>query len=268
MSDIFWTQLKTSAFPSTDEATVVILPIGSTEQHGPHLPVEVDSRLAAEVATRAARIVVARQPVLVLPTLWVSLAEHHMNFGGTLTLDFATFRAVIRCIVSSLSRQGFRRILLLNGHGGNVAALTVIVDELSREFDTPLAAVTYWEAASAEFATLLEGQQNLRHACEAETSMMLSITPAVVDVEAARRVEAPADGLAPVGGIVRSRRMEEWSASGVVGTPALANAQKGALLLDAAADAVASRILDGSIWPVAADAKRTSIRHAISDGQH
>lgn len=255
MSDTFWTELKTSAFPA-DETTVVILPIGSTEQHGPHLPVGVDSQLATEVARQAAKIVVASQPVLVLPTLWVSLAEHHMNFGGTLTLDFSTFRAVIRCVVSSLSRQGFRRILLLNGHGGNVAALSVIVDELSRAFAIPLAAVTYWEAASAEFAALLEGQQNLRHACEAETSMMLSVAPALVDVDAARRVQAPADGLAPVGGVVRSRRMEEWSASGVVGTPSLANAEKGALLLGAAAAAVASRILDGSIWPVSACTKR------------
>lgn len=256
MSDIFWTERKTSAFPAASEDTVVILPIGSTEQHGPHLPVDVDSQLATEVAVRAARIVVVSEPVLVLPTLWVSLAEHHMNFGGTLTLDFSTFRAVIRCVVGSLSRQGFRRILLLNGHGGNVASLSVIVDELSREFALPLAAATYWEAASADFASLLEGQQNLRHACEAETSMMLSIAPDLVDVDAARRVEAPADGLTPVGGVVRARRMEEWSASGVVGTPSLANARKGALLLDAAAAAVASRILDGGIWPRSDRAKR------------
>jgi creatinine amidohydrolase len=249
MVETLWTQLKTTEFASDSSGTVVILPVGSTEQHGPHLPVDVDSRLATEIAGRTAEIVSASAPILVLPTLWVSLAEHHMNFGGTLALDFSTFRAVLGCVVSSLAKQGFSKILILNGHGGNSAALTVIVDEWSRELKVPLACVTYWDAASDAFAAILDGQTNLRHACEAETSMVLAIAPHLVDVKEAQRVQAPRDGLVPTGGVFRSRRIEEWSQSGVVGAPALATSEKGVLLLNAAAEAIAGRILDGSIWP-------------------
>jgi creatinine amidohydrolase len=249
MPETLWTHLKTTEFASDPLCTVVILPIGSTEQHGPHLPVDVDSRLATAIAGRIAKIVSATNPILVLPTLWVSLAEHHMNFRGTLTLDFATFKAVLSCVVGSLAKHGYSKILLLNGHGGNSAALVVIADELSRSLEIPLATVTYWDAASSDFAAILDGQTNLRHACEAETSMVLAIAPRLVNVCEAKRVEAPKDGLTPTGGIFRPRRMEEWSASGVVGTPALSTPEKGNLLLDAAVNAITGRILDGSIWP-------------------
>ncbi len=75
---------------------IVILPIASLEQHGPHLPVEVDSMLGETVAIRAARKLAARgQPALVLPVLWTGLSEHHMSFGGTVTLDFATFASLV-----------------------------------------------------------------------------------------------------------------------------------------------------------------------------
>ncbi|WP_197087025.1 creatininase family protein [Bradyrhizobium sp. LTSPM299] len=252
--EVFWSRLKATEFLPVPKDAVVILPIGSTEQHGPHLPVDVDSRLAAEIAARTAQIVTRQQPVLVLPALWVSLAEHHMKFGGTLTLDFATFSAVLRCIVRSLSRHGFSRIMLLNGHGGNIAALTIITDELSREFNLPLACLTYWDAANLEFAAILEKQPNLRHACEAETSMMMVLAPALVDAEKARTVDAPPEGLASVGGVHRWRPMEEWTRSGVVGVPAVSTPDKGARLLDAASKAIARRILDDSIWEASAKA--------------
>lgn len=258
MQEVLWSRLKATEFPPVPKDAVVILPIGSTEQHGPHLPVDVDSRLAAEIAARTAQIVTRQQPVLVLPALWVSLAEHHMNFEGTLTLDFATFSAVLRCIVRSLARHGYRRIVLLNGHGGNVAALTVIVSELSLEFDLPLACLTYWDTAQVEFAAILEKQPNLRHACEAETSMMMALAPALVDAEKARAVDAPPEGLVPVGGVYRWRPTEDWTSSGVVGVPAASTPDKGARLLDAASKAIASRILDGSIWEAITEASPAS----------
>ena len=243
-----WGIRKTTEFGDDAAGTVVVVPVGSTEQHGPHLPVEVDTRLVTEIAERAAAIVRASRPVLVLPTLWVSLAEHHMDFAGTLTLDFDAFRSVLRCLVRSLARQGFRRVLILNGHGGNMAALPLVVDELARQLDLPLACTTYWLAAADAFGQILEGQPNLRHACEAETSMMLALAPELVDVGQARTVQAPAEGLHDASGIYRSRRIAEWSRSGVVGTPALASADKGVRLLDAAASALASRILDDATW--------------------
>lgn len=244
-----WSERNTLAFDQTQAAsTVVILPIGSTEQHGPHLPVEVDSLLVTEVARRAAELSAASVPTLVLPTLWVSLAEHHMGHGGSLTLDFDTLLAFVRCIVRSLKRQGHERILLLNGHGGNMAALTLIVDILTRELDVPVATATYWVVAAEAFAGILQGQANLLHACEAETSMVMHLRPDLVDTAAARSLEAPATGFTLTGGIYRWRGMAHWSCSGVVGTPQLASAGKGERLLAAAGAALAGQLVGGQVW--------------------
>ena len=88
------------------------------------------ARTAFAGTRRAARLLTERQPVVVAPTVWNGLAEHHMALGGTITLDFQTFFALLRCICGSMVRHGFRRLLLLNGHGGNITALNVIVGEL------------------------------------------------------------------------------------------------------------------------------------------
>lgn len=245
-----WAEIRSTDFDRTAAAsTIVIVPIGSTEQHGPHLPVEVDSLLVTEVAQRAAALANPHAPTLVLPTLWVSLAEHHMAHPGSLTLDFETLLAFLRCIVRSLKRQGHRRVLLLNGRGGNMAALTLVVDQLSRELDLPLATATYWVVAQSAFADILDGQSNLLHACEAETSMVMHLRPELVDMAAARALDAPATGFTPTGGVYRWRGIDHWSCSGVVGVPKLASAEKGARLLQAAAEALAQQLTEnGALW--------------------
>jgi len=244
-----WSNLKTQDFAAdARERCVAILPIGSTEQHGPHLPVQVDTLLASEVGLRAARHAPASTPVLVLPPLWISLAEHHMGMGGSLTLDFATLHAFVRCVVMSLGRQGYRRVLLLNGHGGNIAALNTIVDLLTIETAVPVATATYWLAAGAAFGRILESQDNLLHACEAETSMLMHLRPDLVDMQAAQSVRAPMRGFLEPSGTHRWRPIEHWSCSGVVGAPQFASAEKGERLLNAAGETIAARISDGSIW--------------------
>lgn len=255
-----WGALKTTEFPRDPAGTVVIVPVGSMEQHGPHLPVEADATLVAAIASRTAARMPPECPALVLPALWVSLAEHHMGFRGTVTLDFATLRAVLRCIVGSLSRQGFRRIFLLNGHGGNMAALAPIVDELGMEFGVPLASTTYWVAAAEEFKTILEGQPNLMHACEAETSMMMALAPDLVALDRLRGLDIPTGGLGDRNGVHRRIAIEDLSASGVVGVPGAATAEKGARLLDAAAGVLARLLSTDGAWhpprPVTLDGGR------------
>lgn len=249
MPSTLWGANKSAELaPAGHKSPIVIIPVGSTEQHGPHLPVQVDTILVTEIARRSAELVAAAEPVHVLPTLWVSLAEHHMAFPGTLTLDFATFQQVLRCLVRSLKRQGFGRVLILNGHGGNSLPLAVIVNELAHEFGLRVAAATYWMAAAASFADILEAQPNVRHACEAETAMMLALQPELVDMDAARALECPADGFGEDGGMQQYRAFAEWTPTGVIGVPALANAEKGERLLNAAATAIAARLTDGSLW--------------------
>ena len=144
MTEVEWWNLRAPQLRSLqDEDALVIVPVGSTEQHGPHLPVMVDALLAGEIARRTARRLAGERAVVVAPTVWSGLAEHHMSLGGTITLDYQTFFALLRCIASSMARHGFRRILLLNGHGGNINALNVIVGELTGELQIPIVGCTY-----------------------------------------------------------------------------------------------------------------------------
>lgn len=248
--ELEWGRLKASELRAlAEQDAIVVVPVAAMEQHGPHLPVMVDSLLCAEVALRTARRVAARQPVVVAPTVWSGLSEHHMPFGGTFTLDFATFFALLRCLCRSLVQHGFRRIFLLNGHGGNRFALRVVVDELSSELGAALATATYWEPAAGAFARILEQQPGVQHACEAETSMVMALHPELVDaarLAEAKFIEPP--HVATQRGAHLWRPFAARTPTGVIGDPTAAAAAKGGRLLDAAAEAMAELLLDEGCW--------------------
>jgi creatinine amidohydrolase len=231
---------------------MVILPVASLEQHGPHLPVEVDSMLGETVAVRAARKINERgQQAVVLPVLWTGLSEHHMSFGGTITLDVATFAAVIEGVCRSVLRHGFKRIILLNAHGGNENALRTITDELTPKLGSPIVQFTYWYAAAVAIAKILETQGVLMHACEAETSMMLAVRPELVAMD--RVGMAKANSTPDVtdvvgGGVYRWRTIGARSASGVIGNPEAATAEKGERLFEAIASSVAEKLCNKELW--------------------
>jgi creatinine amidohydrolase len=251
MTEVLWGNLKAYELRTlAEQDALVIQPVASLEQHGPHLPVQVDVALVSEVALRAAHEIALRAPVVVAPTLWAGLAEHHMSLGGTITLDLATYHAVLRCLCRSIQRQGFRRVCLLNGHGGNVTALANISAELTIELGMPVITATYWslpETAKA-FAGILERQDNVRHACEAETSMMLALRPDLVDRERAAGLEGPMEGLGGHDGVYRWRAMAWWTETGVMGVPKAASAEKGEQLLAAAAAVLARALTNPALW--------------------
>jgi creatinine amidohydrolase len=245
-----WAELKAAELRArAAEGAIVVVPVAAIEQHGPHLPVFTDSLLCSTVARRGAELAVAANasPVLVTPTVWSGLSEHHMPFGGTLSLDFATFSALIGGVCRALQRHGFGRILLLNGHGGNEAALRVIVDQLSPAFEGVVACANYWHLAALEFAEILERQPGVQHACEAETSMVLALRPELVDPT--RFAEASfAEGKGPGGAAYRWRSFAARTASGVIGDPTAASAEKGERLLGAAAAALADLLRNQAFW--------------------
>ncbi|MCC6194634.1 MAG: creatininase family protein [Burkholderiales bacterium] len=257
MIEIEWSRLKAAEINArAAQDAVVILPVGSTEQHGPHLPTQVDALLSGEVARRAARRIAAAAPVLVTPTVWSGLAEHHVSLGGTLSLDFAAFFALLQGLCRSLVRQRFRRILILNGHGGNIAALTVVVNELAVELSAPLATTSYWLLAKEKFGRILERQQNVRHACEAETSMLLAVAPDLVDMSKAAGTVGPTErevvDVIGTDAVHRWRSFKARTSHGVIGDPGAATAEKGERLLDAAAEAVAGVCTNAEFWSLPA----------------
>jgi creatinine amidohydrolase len=252
-AEVEWRKLRADQLreKARDDA-MVILPVASLEQHGPHLPVEVDSMLGETVAIRAARKVAERgQEAVVLPVLWTGLSEHHMSFGGTVTLDFPTFASVIKGVCRSVLRHGFKRIVLLNAHGGNENALRTITDELTPELGVPIVQFTYWYAAAAAIAEILETQTILMHACEAETSMMLAVRPELVAIDRVGLAKANStpDVANVVGaGVYRWRTIGARSSSGVIGNPEAATAAKGERLFEAISAALAEKLCNAELW--------------------
>ena len=249
---IHWEQLRSPQLKSlADVNAIVIVPVGSIEQHGPHLPVKVDALIATEVARRAAMKVRTHQPILVTPTVWCGLAEHHMDFCGTLTLDFETFCALLKNLCRSIRHHGFQRIFFLNGHGGNIAALNVICSEFVRELDgLRVVSGTYWTLpeVAEKFAEILEVQNNVRHAGEAETSMMLALEPELVDQARLSQADGTLDIPFYESGVSRWVSFKEVSANGVIGSPSAATAAKGELLLEVAAEGIAGVLQNPELW--------------------
>src|SRR5258708_33723265 len=118
MSEIEWSRLKAWEIKAlATRNAIVIVPIGATEQHGPHLPSMVDWRCVHEVSHRAARLMQKTTPTVVAPTIPYGMSEHHMSLNGTITLDYATMEPGIRRVVTSAVRPGFKRIFVVNGQG-------------------------------------------------------------------------------------------------------------------------------------------------------
>ncbi|MDN3568064.1 creatininase family protein [Paeniroseomonas aquatica] len=249
MTEIRWDRMtgpELKALAGRD--ALVVLPIGSLEQHGPHLPVWTDSACAHEFALRAAAAVADDLPVAVLPPLWLGLSEHHLPFGGTITLDHATFQAVLRCIVRSIVADGFRKLLIVNGHGGNIDPLAVAGRELAVEFGIPIVTTTWPQAAAAAIGGILTTQPGIQHACEGETALWLALDATQVRTD---RIEAALSNPPPnpPAGFHRFYSFEERAPrTGVRGDPRAATAEKGEAIFAVVTQAIAAAMRDPLLW--------------------
>ena len=248
--EIAWARLTAAEIQARAKPeTVVLIPVASIEQHGPHLATGVDMWLATAIAERTARkLQAAGTTTLVTPCIWSGLAEHHMAFGGTLTLDSGGFAAVLGGISRSVAQHGFRRLALVNGHGGNIEAIATAAIDLTVALGVPVVGVTYWLANADTFGEILETQTNVMHACEAETSMMMAIQPGSVRREnIARAVPTRAISPAPPG-FKRHRSFAGMTDTGVIGDPRAASAEKGERLLEVASTRLADELARPELW--------------------
>jgi creatinine amidohydrolase len=225
------------------------VPTGAIEQHGPHLPLDTDTFLCTSVATAAAERACGGGPVLVTPAVSFGSSEHHMAFAGTVTLRTETFRQAVAEICASLARHGFRRLLVVNGHGGNTALLAAAIQQLG--FEAPVHAVTvdYWTLARDVIADVRDsGPGGMGHACEFETSLMLHLRPESVRRDRiVREIVAPRHSheqfdLFEKSGLSAHWKTHELSHSGVMGAPDLATEEKGRRLFDACVEGLAALI--------------------------
>jgi creatinine amidohydrolase len=253
-SSVLWKELTAADLNELAAAgAVVILPVASMEQHGPHLPVGVDTILCEGVCRAAAERLLPNTAVVVAPTLWCGMAEHHMAFGGTFTFDIPTYRSVLIAFLKSIARAGFNRVAIVNGHGGNVTALNAFLPDLARETSLDLIVTTYFELALPHLSAILEDQNGVLHACEMETSMMMVLAPKTVKPEMIADAVGPnfansRDVLMPPA--QRFRSLKSFAPNGVIGDPRRASRTKGEALLDACSTTLAALVKDPSTWTV------------------
>jgi creatinine amidohydrolase len=238
---------------------VVILPLGAIEQHGPHLPVSTDTSIISQVALAAEK----RSPndILLCPALPFGSSHHHLSFGGTISISIATYTQLVVELVESLLQSGFRRIVLLNGHGGNITPIKQALSILSNKHDVStnsnIALATYWELAGKIFAgdPPMESPA-LSHACEYETSLMLYLFPEKVlqhKIQRAKRPDnngyIPWEDDTPYRGVSMIKRTEFISSNGSSGEPQLGSAEKGKYLFEHAVESLLQFLNSFKTWP-------------------
>ena len=229
-----------------DGVDAVLIPIGTTEQHGPHMPLDTDCFIARSLSMRAADLAADEGlSVLVAPTLNVTLSWYHMQFPGSMRLSTTTFLQVFREVCDSLAHHGFENLLAVNGHGGNIAALTVAINHYFETTDRRVFLVQWWDLASDVLADV-EGP--MIHAEEAETSLAMALGQTVYEDRATRdaydRGAAVRDAGLPwtsfgryemrargPGVVVPMDMLRDISPSGVVGDATKARAETGEKML-------------------------------------
>ncbi len=218
--------------------TVVIAPIAACEQHSRHLPTYTDTILVTAVAEGVEQRLPER--VLLLPTLWFGASHHHLPFGATLSADVDLHQEMLCGLLTPLLKDGYRRVMLLNGHGGNIDTLHVALRRLQPRYrDRLLTGASYWEIAEQELAALAEGPRKVMgHACEFETSMVLALRPELVRREEIKD-DPPTDDAA-LRGLFIMEDFAQRTDHGAVGYPERASAEKGRAMLAAAAERVAA----------------------------
>src|SRR5438552_9347001 len=214
------------------DSTVVLAPIAACEQHSRHLPTFTDTLLVTAVAEAAEQRL--PQQMLLLPTLWLGASSHHLRFGGTLSAEVDTHITMLVDLLAPLLEDGYQRILVLNGHGGNIDTMHVALRRLQPRYRGRLvAAASYWELAEEELAALAQGQRKtMGHACEFETSMILALRPDLVHRE--KILNDPPTDEDSFRGVYTAEDMKQRTDHGAVGYPELATAEKGRRFLEAA----------------------------------
>lgn len=232
------------------DGSILIVPVGSIEQHGEHLPVATDTILVSEVVSAAVERL-DDVPVLTTPAVWSGYSPHHLSFGGTLSGEFSTLQSLLLEIGTTGLGNGFDAILFVNGHGGNSALIDSSVSELGIDQpDAEVLGLTYFELATGFIDEIRDSKPGgMAHGGEFETSLLLHLYPELVgDDRPAEYLDEPYDlgetDLHEGGPLAVYRSFEEYSASGAIGDPSVASADKGAQLLEKLANELATCLGD------------------------
>lgn len=225
--------------------TLVLLPVGATEQHGPHLPAGTDFLTVEYIAREAAKRIAEKIPIVVAPTLPFGSSPHHLPFGATLSLGTETYYRVLCDLLESLVTDGFRQMFILNGHGGNHELIQLAARDIALKHPGRVGAGSYWviareaiERVNADTLASLPG-----HAGIYETSQILALYPDLV-----REPRPAREGDKFPYSVTPPYRLEAhgfWeSFDGFTDSPARASAEQGKKYLDAVVGSVAKALVE------------------------
>lgn len=233
LCDLTWPEVE-----GLDRSVVVLIPTGSLEQHGRHLPLFTDSL----IVTAVAEAVEARlsEKVLLTPTLWLGASGHHLKFPGSLSASFEAYVGAIKGVAESLIPHGFTKFYVLNGHGGNTEPNGIAMRELKLKFpELTFGHSGYFAFLDGQAFEVLEGPlKEMRHACEAEASLIMHLRPNLV-----RKDKLRDDGLAPepsIRGLIH--HFDEMTEEGSMGYATLATPEKGKTIFEMAVEKVAAEL--------------------------
>ncbi|PIF76497.1 creatinine amidohydrolase [Variovorax sp. 54] len=256
----FWSQLTTRDFAALDAATTVaVLPLGATEQHGPHLPLGVDTVLADGIVAAALPLLPPELPALFLPTQQIGLSPEHARFAGTLTFSAETLIRMWNDIGAGVARAGVKKLVLFNAHGGHVGAMDIVARELRAAHGLIVYSVSWFNLPLGDANAQFSAQEHRFgvHAGEVETSMMLALTPEFVRMGEAKDFSSTSQQRAADYAILGNGKsaklgwaMEDYNAHGAAGNAAAATAAKGQAVIDAAAQQLALLLAEVSRLPL------------------
>ncbi len=261
-SSRFWADLKSPDFANLDLSRVIaVLPVAATEQHGPHLPLNVDATLVDGVIAAALPHLQSSPPILFLPTQSTGFSPEHTAFAGTLTLKAETVIRLWTELAESVAATGVKKLVLLNSHGGQVGLLDVVARDLRARLGMLVYSVNWFNLPLGDVVTGLFSAQEHRfgiHAGEIETSMMLALKPEQVDMAKAQNFHSTSQDRAEKFSILGDGRsaklawqMQDYNPQGAAGNAAAATADKGRALLGAAGRSLAQLL--GEIDQLPAD---------------
>jgi creatinine amidohydrolase len=231
---------------------VVILPTGSTEQHGRHLPLDVDVFLSESVCLEAARR--AGGNILVLPPISYGLNLHHIDFPGTIHIEPETFIAFCLNITKSVAYHGFEKILIVNGHGSNVPLIDIVARRTTLETDSLCAACHYITLSVEAFREIKESAV-IAHADEYETSLYLHLAPERVQMDKAGAGDdvmgayLSSDSTTPY--VRFNDYWSRWTDLGVHGDASVATAEKGEVIFETTVNRMVELADEFKAWPIA-----------------
>lgn len=224
--------------------SVLIIPVGSIEQHGQHMPVATDTILADSVARLGVERVEEDLPILKTPPVWPGHSPHHMSLGGTISLKGNELHNLLEKISNTVLDNDFDALLLLNGHGGNATIVSTVTSSLGANHpDKQILALSYFHLASSFIDEIRESDiGGMAHAGEFETSLMMHLRPELVQEE-----KMEANYLEPVydscmkdlfqgGPVTAYQEFEEYSKPGAIGDPDLSSAEKGEKIFERLGD--------------------------------